>query len=69
MMRTFLLLDISASSDNASFQYPDLPKKVEDISLDIRIQNETGLVEDTFINFNTVDFKIDQDRFAGSWIG
>jgi hypothetical protein len=59
-------LDISASSDNASFQYPDLPKKVEDISLDIRIQNETGLVEDTFINFNTVDFKIDQDRFAGS---
>jgi hypothetical protein len=59
-------LDISASSDNASFQYPDLPKKVEDISLDIRIQNETGLVEDTFINFNTVDFRIDQDRFAGS---
>jgi len=59
-------LDISASSDNASFQYPDLAKKVEDISLDIRIQNETGLVEDTFINFNTVDFRIDQDRFAGS---
>jgi len=59
-------LDISASSDNASFQYPDLPKKVEDISLDIRIQNETGLVEDTYINFNTVDFRIDQDRFAGS---
>ena len=59
-------LDISASSDNASFQYPDLPKKVEDISLDIRIKNETGLVEDTFINFNTVDFRIDQDRFAGS---
>ncbi|AFU70494.1 outer membrane assembly protein, AsmA_2 superfamily [Psychroflexus torquis ATCC 700755] len=59
-------LDISASSDNASFQYPDLPKKVEDISLDIRIQNETGLVEDTYIKFKNVDFRIDQDRFAGS---
>ena len=59
-------LDISASSDKASFQYPDLPKKVEDISLDIRIQNETGLVEDTYIKFNRVDFRIDQDRFSGS---
>jgi hypothetical protein len=59
-------LNITASSDNASFQYPDLPKKVEDISLDIAIKNETGLVEDTFINFDNVIFRIDQDRFAGS---
>lgn len=59
-------LEISASSDNASFQYPDLPKKVEDISLDIKIQNETGLVEDTYIKFKNVDFRIDQDEFAGS---
>ncbi|WP_019038617.1 AsmA-like C-terminal region-containing protein [Psychroflexus tropicus] len=59
-------LDISASSSNASFQYPDLPKKVEDISLDLAIKNETGLVEDTYINFDDVKFRIDQDRFAGS---
>lgn len=59
-------LDISASSSNASFQYPELPKKVEDISIDVEIKNETGLVEDTYINFNGVKFRIDQDRFAGS---
>lgn len=59
-------LDISASSSNASFQYPDLPKKVEDISLNLEIKNKSGLVEDTYINFNDVKFRIDQDRFAGS---
>ncbi|MFD0932124.1 AsmA-like C-terminal region-containing protein [Psychroflexus salinarum] len=59
-------LDISASSSNASFQYPDLPKKVEDISLNLEIKNETGLVDDTFINFNDVKFRIDEDRFVGS---
>lgn len=59
-------LDISASSSNASFQYTDLPKKVDDISLNIELKNESGLVEDTYINFNDVKFRIDQDRFAGS---
>ena len=59
-------LDIRASSSNASFQYPDLPKKVDDISLNLEIKNETGLVDDTYINFNDVKFRIDQDRFAGS---
>jgi hypothetical protein len=59
-------LDINASSSNASFQYPDLPKKVEDISLKLEIKNESGLVEDTYINFNDIKFRIDQDRFTGS---
>jgi hypothetical protein len=59
-------LDITASSSNASFQYTDLPKKVDDISLNIELKNESGLVEDTYINFNDVKFRIDQDRFAGS---
>ncbi|SDG87513.1 AsmA-like C-terminal region-containing protein [Psychroflexus sediminis] len=59
-------LDISASSSNASFKYPDLPKKVENISLEVEVMNETGLVEDTYINFDKVNFRIDQDRFTGS---
>jgi len=59
-------LDINASSSNASFKYPDLPKKVEDISLQLAIKNESGLVEDTYINFNNVKFRIDQDRFAAN---
>ena len=59
-------LDISVSSNNASFKYPDLPKKVEDINLNIEVKNETGLVEDTYVNFNDIKFRIDQDRFSGS---
>ncbi|WP_127844723.1 AsmA family protein [Psychroflexus aestuariivivens] len=59
-------LDISISSNNASFKYPDLPKKVEDINLNIEVKNETGLVEDTYVNFNDIKFRIDQDRFSGN---
>lgn len=59
-------LDISASSSNASFHYPDLPKKVEDISLQLEVKNETGLAEDTYINFNKVNFRIDEDQFSTS---
>ncbi|WP_417886444.1 AsmA-like C-terminal region-containing protein [Zunongwangia sp.] len=59
-------LDINVSSNNASFKYPDLPKSVEDINLDLRILNETGIVEDTYLTFNNVKFRIDQDRFAAN---
>ncbi|WBL25142.1 AsmA family protein [Zunongwangia sp. HGR-M22] len=59
-------LDISVTSNNASFKYPDLPKSVEDINLDLRVLNETGIVEDTYLTFNNVKFRIDQDRFAAN---
>ncbi|MDT0688692.1 AsmA-like C-terminal region-containing protein [Salegentibacter sp. F188] len=59
-------MDIKVSSNNASFKYPDLPKSVQDINLDLQIINETGLVDDTYITFDNVTFRIDQDRFAAS---
>ncbi|WP_037319414.1 AsmA-like C-terminal region-containing protein [Salegentibacter sp. Hel_I_6] len=57
-------MDIKVSSNNASFKYPDLPKSVEDINLDLQVLNETGLLEDTYLTFDNVTFRIDQDRFA-----
>lgn len=57
-------LDISVTSNNASFKYPDLPKSVEDINLDLRILNTTGLADDTYMTFDNVTFRIDQDVFA-----
>lgn len=57
-------LDISIQSDNASFKYPDLPKKVEDISIQAKLQNQTGLAEDTYITIDLLTFKIDQDVFS-----
>ncbi|GAA4314339.1 AsmA-like C-terminal region-containing protein [Pontixanthobacter gangjinensis] len=57
-------MDIKVSSNNASFKYPDLPKSVQDINLDLVVLNDTGLVEDTYVNINNATFRIDQDRFT-----
>ena len=59
-------LDISIKSDNASFKYPDLPKRVENIVIDTEIKNETGHVDDTYVAINTLNFKIDSDVFRSS---
>ncbi|WP_121667920.1 AsmA family protein [Mesonia aquimarina] len=56
-------MDISLKSSNASFKYPDLPKKVENINLDATLKNETGTLADTYLNLNKLSFKIDQDVF------
>ncbi|GFZ94067.1 hypothetical protein GCM10011531_27460 [Aquaticitalea lipolytica] len=63
---TIPTLDISIKSDNASFKYPDLPKRVENIIIDTEIKNETGKVEDTYVAINTLNFKIDNDVFKSS---
>ncbi len=57
-------IDISIVSHNASFQYPDLPKGVQNITIDTQLKNETGLVDDTYINIGNLTFSIDQDTFA-----
>ncbi|UJH91025.1 AsmA-like C-terminal region-containing protein [Antarcticibacterium sp. 1MA-6-2] len=59
-------LDVSVTSNNASFKYPDLPKSVEDINLDLRILNTTGLADDTYMTFENVTFRIDRDVFAAN---
>ncbi|WP_026712035.1 AsmA-like C-terminal region-containing protein [Flavobacterium filum] len=51
------------ASNNASFKFPDLPKKVENIIIDTKIKNETGLMNDTYVNIDNLSFKIDQDVF------
>ena len=57
------MMDINISSENASFKYPDLPKSVEDITIATEIKNETGLAEDTYVNIENLNFRIDQDVF------
>ncbi len=56
-------MDIKIVSHNASFKYPDLPKAVKNINIDTQIKNETGLVDDTYVNIGNLTFKIDQDSF------
>lgn len=55
--------NLEITSNNASFKFPDLPKKVENIVIDTKIKNETGLMNDTYVNIDNLSFKIDQDVF------
>lgn len=61
--KTIPAFDVKIASNNASFQYPDLPKSVKNIVIDTRIINETGLLNDTFVNLKQLSFAIDQDVF------
>src|SRR5690606_24719565 len=63
---TIPTLDISIVSNNASFKYPDLPKRVENIVINTEIKNETGYTKDTYVDIKTLNFKIDNDVFNSS---
>lgn len=60
----FPKMEIIMVSDKASFQYPDLPKAVRNIVLDAKIINDTGLINDTYVLLNKLNFQIDQDIFT-----
>ena len=59
-------MDIKVNSNNASFKYPDLPKAVQNISIDAQLVNETGLVKDTYLNIGGLTFKIDNETFTAN---
>ena len=61
--KTVPKFNIEIASNNASFQYPDLPKSVQNIVIDTKIINETGILNDTYVNLDKLSFKIDQDFF------
>lgn len=60
----FPKMEIVMASDKASFQYPDLPKAVRNIAVDAKIINDTGLINDTYVLLNKLNFQIDEDRFT-----
>lgn len=64
--KTIPNLDIKITSNNASFKYPDLPKRVSNISINTSIKNTTGNVDDTFVDIEKLNFKIDDDVFKSS---
>jgi hypothetical protein len=59
-------LNINITSQNASFKYADLPQTVSKINIDVHLINDTGLVEDTYVELNNVAFNIGSDRFSSS---
>ena len=61
--KTVPKFNIKIASNNASFKYPDLPKSVNNIVIDTHIVNETGNLNETFVNLNKLSFAIDKDVF------
>jgi hypothetical protein len=59
-------MNIELKSQNASFQYPDLPKSVKNIQINASIVNESGILEDFIVDVKNLKFRIDQDEFAGT---
>lgn len=55
--------NVEIASNNASFQYPNLPKSVQNIIIDTKIINQTGILNDTYVNLDKLSFRIDQDVF------
>lgn len=55
--------NIDFASNNASFKYKSLPKAVENIFIDTKVINETGVLNETYVNIDKFAFRIDQDTF------
>ena len=54
---------IEMYADNASVKYPDLPKTIQNISIDLKVNNTTGVMNDTKVNLSKFAMTIDQDSF------
>lgn len=53
---------IAIKTEKASFQYPNLPKGVNDISLDAKLSNNSSN-NNPFLTLNKMHFKVDEDEF------
>lgn len=64
--KTIPTLDIAIISNNASFKYPDLPKRMNNINIDVKIKNDSGIADLTYVEINDLRFKIDEDLFSAT---
>lgn len=49
--------EFHVATSNASFRYPDLPDAVNNISLDLEVVNQDGVMENTRVALNTLHFE------------
>ncbi len=59
-------INITGKSNNARIKYSDLPQPISHIDIDLAVINETGIVEDTYVNISPFSFNIADDQFSGS---
>lgn len=62
--KTIPNFSVNILAKNAKFQYDNLPKAVENITIDVNINNKTGIIDDTYLAINDTKFTIDKDIFS-----
>ncbi len=55
--------DIRLLVDDASFQYPDLPEKLSDIGIDLKVSNGDGNLDHTVVNLEKFHMLFGQETF------
>jgi uncharacterized protein involved in outer membrane biogenesis len=55
--------DLNLVTNNAMFKYPDLPKAVKNISIDLSVMNTDGQVENTRIDLKNLHFEFGNNPF------
>ena len=56
--------NIEMFSENASLKYPNLPKTIRNINIDLKVNNTTGILNDTKVNLDKFTMTIDEDHFS-----
>lgn len=58
--------DVKILVNNAMFQYPSLPKSVNDINVDLAINSKGGSLDNTVINISKFGFNLGGNPFSGN---
>lgn len=58
---------IDLSVDQASIQYPDLPESIDNIFLTLKIDNKSGILDQTLINLDQIKMKIAGNPLSASF--
>jgi hypothetical protein len=57
--------DVSLKIENGMFKYPDLPRPVKNVNLDLNVKNESGIIEQTAVNIPTFNLDIGSNPISG----
>jgi hypothetical protein len=58
--------NLRMSTENGQIQYPDLPEALDNIRFDLSVENQTGNLEQTVVDFRDVHFEIGDNPIDAS---
>ncbi|WP_194775993.1 AsmA-like C-terminal region-containing protein [Pararhodonellum marinum] len=62
---TLPAFQVALQVNDGMFQYPDLPRPVSDINLDLLVKNESGNIDDTQVNIPTFNLNFGSNPISG----